>query len=87
MIDYVIIGLLVLVLAVVVYSLYSTHNSIIRGDTIHQEFKSIEGALKLYFQKEYGELKVEMTRLFSEASRSNFGDISTFKERLVETLD
>lgn len=49
--------------------------------------KANEGDLKLYFQKEYGDLKFEMTKLFSEYSKVGQVDLNTFKDKMMEHID
>ncbi|TVP86238.1 MAG: DNA recombination protein RmuC [Acholeplasmataceae bacterium] len=49
--------------------------------------KDEQNELKLYFQKEYGELKFEMGRLFSESNKVNQGDLNAFKEKMMTHID
>lgn len=87
MIDYIVIGLLVVLLGLLLYILINIKNRSSQSNEKNQELKAVESELKLYFQKEYGELKVEMTRLFADASKTNLGDLIEFKDKLVEMLD
>lgn len=49
--------------------------------------KEEQNELKLYFQKEYGELKFEMGRLFSESNKVNQGDLNAFKDKMMTHVD
>lgn len=45
------------------------------------------GDLKVYFQKEYSDLKYELQKMIYESSKTNQNDFYGFKEQLVKTLD
>jgi DNA recombination protein RmuC len=49
--------------------------------------KEMESELKLYFQKEYGELKYEMTKLFGDYSKVGQVDLNSFKDKMIEHID
>jgi DNA recombination protein RmuC len=79
MLDYFIIGLNVLILVLVVYLLTKVSNN---KDSIQNDTD-----LKLYFQKEYADLRVEMTQLFSEANKVNHEDLNKFKEHMMQHIN
>ncbi|MFP4187132.1 MAG: DNA recombination protein RmuC [Acholeplasmataceae bacterium] len=49
--------------------------------------KEAQNELKLYLQKEYGEFKFEMGKLFSENNKLSQSDLNAFKERMMEHID
>ncbi len=88
MIDYIIIGLLVIIIFVAVYATFifikykeSNFNGI-SGDQ-----KDANNELKLYFQKEYGDLKFEMGKLFSESNKTGQTDLNAFKDHMMQHID
>ena len=54
---------------------------------IVDEQKELQNELKIYFQKEYGELKYEMSKLFNESSKINQNDLNTFKDHMMLHID
>lgn len=46
-----------------------------------------QNELKLYVQKEYGEFKFEMGKLFNENNKLNHSDLNAFKEQMMEHID
>jgi DNA recombination protein RmuC len=54
---------------------------------IIDEQKEIQNDLKLYLQKEYGNLKLDMVKLFSESSKINQSDLVSFKENMMQHID
>ncbi|PKK97647.1 MAG: DNA recombination protein RmuC [Tenericutes bacterium HGW-Tenericutes-3] len=87
MIDYLMIGLLVvlIVMSVIVIIMLFKHKNYIPD--ISNEQKDAQNELKLYFQKEYGELKFEMGKLFSESNKTSLLDLNTFKENMMQHID
>jgi len=79
MLDYFIIGLNGLILILVIYLLTKVSNK----DTQTQD----DTDLKLYFQKEYADLRVEMTQLFSDANKVNHEDLNKFKDHMMEHIN
>ncbi|MBN2268015.1 MAG: DNA recombination protein RmuC [Acholeplasmataceae bacterium] len=51
------------------------------------EQKELQNELKVYFQKEYGDLKYEMGKLFNESSKINQNDLNTFKDNMMLHID
>ncbi|QWB96108.1 DNA recombination protein RmuC [Mycoplasmatota bacterium] len=79
MLDYFIIGLNGLILILVIYLLTKVSNK----NTKTQD----DIDLKLYFQKEYADLRVEMTQLFGDANKVNHEDLNKFKEHMMEHIN
>lgn len=87
MTDYIIIGLLALLVLLCVYLIfifykYKTTNPVDIGQQ-----KDAQNELKLYFQKEYGDLKFEMGKLFSESNKTSQFDLNSFKENMMQHID
>lgn len=51
------------------------------------EQKELQNELKIYFQKEYGDLKYEMAKLFNESNKVNQNDLNTFKDHMMLHID
>lgn len=84
--DYLIIGLLVLLiilLIVVIVLISRSKNSKI--DSLDQ--KELELQLKLYFKKEYGDLKLEIAQLVNESNEKNKNNLLEFKDNVIKNLD
>lgn len=87
MIDYIIIAILVLLVVlcgyiIFIFNKYKSVNPI----EISQQ-KDAQNELKLYFQKEYGDLKFEMGKLFSESNKTSQFDLNAFKENMMQHID
>ena len=87
MIDYIIIGLLVVLLGFVIYLIISLKTKKVNQVNLIDEQKEIQNDLKLYLQKEYGNLKLDMVKLFSESSKINQNDLVSFKENMMQHID
>jgi len=88
MTEYIIIGLLGVLILLVIYLIF-IFKKYKSGD--HLDFssdqKDANNELKLYFQKEYGDLKFDMGKLFSESNKTNQTDLNTFKENMMQHID
>lgn len=49
--------------------------------------EDIESELKIYFSKEYGDLKVEMAKLLGEYTKIGQNDLNVFKDKMMEHVD
>ncbi|OHE40248.1 MAG: hypothetical protein A2013_02420 [Tenericutes bacterium GWE2_38_8] len=85
--NYIIIGLLAVLIMAVIYLIVYTHKNKGNDKNVIDEQKSIQSDLKIYFQKEYGELKYEMGKLFSDSSKMNQNDLSAFKDNMMLHID
>ena len=83
--EYIIIGLLVIVILINVLLVLKVNKQSDNNELVEQ--KEIHNDLKLYFQKEYGELKFEMGKLFSDSNKTNLTDLNSFKENMMEHID
>ena len=88
MIDYIIIGLLVILLGLGVFLIISLNKQkTLDTKDLSAEQRDAQTELKLYFQKEYGELKFEMGKLFSESNKTSLLDLNTFKDNMMQHID
>lgn len=87
MIDYIVLGLLALLVMLCGYLIFifNKYKSTNPADISQQ--KDAQNELKLYFQKEYGDLKFEMGKLFSESNKTNQFDLNSFKENMMQHID
>jgi DNA recombination protein RmuC len=85
--DYIIIGLLAILVVLAIYIIIVMHKSKNNKIDMSEDQREIQSDLKIYFQKEYGELKFEMGKLFSEANKSNQNDLNTFKDHMMLHID
>jgi len=85
--NYIIIGLLSLLLVAFIYLIFSSRMNKGNEKNIIDEQKAIQSDLKIYFQKEYGELKFEMGKLFSDSSKTNQSDLTAFKDNMMLHID
>ncbi|MFH0766762.1 MAG: DNA recombination protein RmuC [Bacillota bacterium] len=88
MTDYIIMGLLAILIIIATYLIfifnkYKTKNP---EDYVGQQ-KDAQSDLKLYFQKEYGDLKFEMGKLFSDSNKTSLTDLNTFKDHMMQHID
>jgi DNA recombination protein RmuC len=87
MFDYIIIGLVIILIILVVYGLISMKKGQKPDIETEKDYKEMENELKLYFQKEYGELKFEMSKLINDASKTSISDLNTFKDSVLTFMD
>lgn len=85
--DYFILGALIVLVILVVYLMIAAKKTENKNPNIANEQKQVQSDLKLYFQKEYGELKFEMGKLFSNSSKTNQTDLNTFKDNIMKHID
>ncbi len=87
MLDYVMIGLLVILILLLVYGLMLIKKGQNPENDTTEDYQAMENELKLYFQKEYGELKFEMSKLFGEANKTSASDLNLFKDNMLLFID
>lgn len=84
--EYIQIGLLsVIAIMLIILIIRAFKNN--KHIEIVDEQKEVQNELKIYFQKEYGELKYEMSKLFNESSKINQNDLNTFKDHMMLHID
>ena len=87
MTEYIIIGLLVLLIYLVIYLIFIFKKYKSSNPDLSSNQKDANNELKLYFQKEYGDLKFEMGKLFSESNKTNQTDLNQFKDHMMQHID
>lgn len=87
MLDYLIIGLLVVLIFLLIYGVYIIKKGQKPDFELKDDYKTMENELKLYFQKEYGDLKFEMSKLINDASKTSVSDLNTFKDSVLTFMD
>ncbi len=87
MLDYIIIGFLALLLILVTYGVLLIKKGQKPEIDTEKEYQKMENELKLYFQKEYGELKFEVSKLINDASKTSVSDLNTFKDSVLTFMD
>ena len=84
--EYIMIGLLVVLIGLFVILWIKLSKPIVPEIDLSEQTKA-QNELKLYFQKEYGDLKYEMGKLFGDSSKSSQTDLNTFKENMMLHID
>ena len=87
MFDYVMIGLLSLLIVLMIYVMIVIKQGQKVDDKSQEDYQKMENELKLYFQKEYGELKFEISKLINDASKTSVSDLNTFKDSVLTFMD
>lgn len=84
--DYVILGLigfLILFQTITFFYLKKKNNQPV--DLSDQ--KEIQNELKIYLQKEYGDLKLELNKLLNESSKAGQQDLNTFRDSMMAHIE
>ena len=84
--EYVQIGLLSAILIAMIVLVIKTFKKEKHIEFVDEQ-KELQNELKIYFQKEYGDLKYEMAKLFSESNKMNQNDLNTFKDNMMLHID
>jgi DNA recombination protein RmuC len=97
--DYVIAGLLGVLVILVIYLIIIFYNNKKAPDNhLIQQQKEVQNELKIYLkdeygelkkenQKEYGNLKLELQKLMSESNKSSQTDLNTFKDNMMTHIE
>ncbi len=84
--DYIIIGLQAIILiSFLIFILINKNKE--KDTTVIDEQKDIQNELKIYLQKEYGDLKVELMRLFGDSNKTSQSDLNTFKDQMMVHIE
>lgn len=84
--EYIQIGLLSVIAIMLIILMIRTFKNNKHFEIVDEQ-KELQNELKIYFQKEYGELKYEMSKLFNESSKINQNDLNTFKDHMMLHID
>lgn len=87
MFEYAMLSGLVLILVLVGYAIFTIRSRTKPDSNTLIAQKEAENELKLYLQKEYGEFKYDMGKLFNENNKLNQSDLNAFKEQMMEHID
>lgn len=85
--EYIVLGLLIVITALMGYLILIFNKNKKDDSHVIDTQKDIQNELKVYLQKEYGDQKVELTRLFSDANKASLGDLNAFKESMLLNID
>lgn len=80
-------GVLIVLVGLAIVLLIKKTDTKSDNSRLINEQKEAQNDLKLYFGKEYGNLKFEMAKLFNESNKVNQTDLYAFKEKMVQTID
>jgi len=84
--EYIIVGLLVVAIILILLLLIKK-NKPQEPNSFQNDLNANYQEMKLYFQKEYGDLKYDMGLLFSKSNKENQNDLSLFKDKIMEHID
>lgn len=84
---YIAIGLLVILIGLVLYQIIAHKKNQSEPIDVISDIIATQNELKLYFQKEYGELKFEMGKLFNESNKTSQSDLNQFKDNMMLHID
>lgn len=87
MIDYVIIGLIIITIILLTILLLKSNKKGPNQTLIKDELTQFDKEMKIYFQKEYGDLKLAVSQLLSESSKISQSDLSGFKDNMLLFID
>ena len=84
--DYVIIGLLVVLIGLIIYLLITLKKS--KTEPIDlSEFKEIQSDLKIHMQKEYSEFRYQISQMINETGKSSQKDLNEFKDNMLRQIE
>ena len=86
MIEYILIGLTVILIGLVLVLVFrkpKAQESLVFQNELGKHYADI----KVYFEKEYSALKMELQQLVSKASKENQTDLVLFKDKIMEHIE
>lgn len=84
--EYVQLGLLVLLIILFIYNLISIRkqkNQLPEMDA----FKDVQNDLKVYLQKEYGDFRYQLSQMINETGKSSQKDLNEFKDNMLRQIE
>jgi DNA recombination protein RmuC len=87
MTEYIIIGLILIAITLLIILILKMNQKNTNQPVIKDEFQQFDKEMKLYFQKEYGDLKLAVSQLLSESSKTSQADLSGFKDNMLLFID
>lgn len=84
--DYVILGLIgfLIIFQFITFFYHKKKNS---QPVDLTDQKEVQNELKIYLQKEYGDLKLELNKLLNESSKSGQQDLNTFRDSMMVHIE
>ena len=84
--DYVIIGLLFVLVGLIIYLLITLNKS--KAEPIDlSEFKEIQSDLKVHMQKEYSEFRYQISQMINETGKTSQKDLNEFKDNMLRQIE
>ncbi|VEU79948.1 DNA recombination protein RmuC [Haploplasma axanthum] len=87
MIEYVILGFLVLVILLLVLLIFKGKRNDNNSNDLIDKQKDIQTQLKLYLKDEYSDLKLDLLKLVNESNEKNKNNLLEFREIMVKKID
>jgi DNA recombination protein RmuC len=87
MTEYIIIGLVLIAIILLVILIFKSNQKNTNQPAIKDEFQQFDKEMKIYFQKEYGDLRLAVSQLLSESSKTSQSDLSGFKDNMIQFID
>lgn len=86
MLDYILIGLVVVLIGLVVVLMVKMNKNEDKPIDF-SEFKDIQSDLKVHMQKEYGDLKVQLSQMMNDTGKSGQKDLNEFKDNILRQIE
>ena len=84
---YIIIGLIMIAIGILIIIWIQINKKSQQEIDVKNEIQKSDADLKIYLQKEYGALKLELNQLLSNANKINQTDLNAFKDHMMEHID
>lgn len=86
MFDYIIIGLLVVLIGLGIYLLITLRKN--KQEPIDlSEFKDIQSDLKVHMQKEYSEFRYQISQMINDTGKTSQKDLNEFKDNMLRQIE
>ena len=86
MLDYMIIGLLVVLIGLGIYLIISMNKN--KSEPIDlSEFKEIQSDLKVHMQKEYSEFRYQISQMINDTGKTSQKDLNEFKDNMLRQIE
>lgn len=86
MFDYIMIGLLVVLIGLAIYLIISMRKN--KQDPIDlSEFKEIQSDLKVHMQKEYSEFRYQISQMINDTGKTSQKDLNEFKDNMLRQIE
>ena len=86
MVDYIMIGLLVVLIGLAIYLIISMRKN--KQEPIDlSEFKEIQSDLKVHMQKEYSEFRYQISQMINDTGKTSQKDLNEFKDNMLRQIE